>query len=795
LDLRALRGTPAMSPSKPPIAPLGHQRQSKRVMVLLGVLGAVHLLTSFSPGISTWGIDYWSSFPVAARFVFAAVLALFFLPPVARVAQAATDYVRQRVWYLVLCGAGLVALFVVLRSRVHVYGDGYSFVGYFAGGRLPDFSNQLGTQALDLIAHWAVYRAIVMPLGGPVETSYVILGAIAGLLSIWAIVRIARVLCTGRDARRLIVAAGISSVAVTFWFGYVESYSLTNAAILWALAFAMEARSHPWRIWAAWGVWILAAAFHQLAVALLPALIWAHWRAYRPSQKELHAGLRPGIFAVGFAGWLVATSVYSLVRANVFVPLWPTADSIYTAFSWHHFIDMFNLALLLAPIGLVGAIMWLTDRDARQAGASSGHGIIAVAAASMWFFSFWVDPLLGAFRDWDLLAGFGIPLSVWGGSVIVRRQSRGGVSSSLWALVAAFAVIHAGAFIATLQNPQGAMMRVDRLVRQDVHYSGGFFHGKRLAPWAAVLQIRFDRNDMAKDHLGRRVLLEPTDAQAWGNLAGAYRLANMTDSARVGYEQALKYDTTNLKYAHNLGMMRLEQGDNSGARDAFTRAAALSDTAYNSYCMLGVALVRLKQAREAGPVLDEAVRRFPDRFDAYYYRGAQREMLADTAGAIKDFETALERGGRVEEVYTRLCQLYQWSGHPGKAIEAARRWEQQFPKSSEAPFLEGTSYVTLKQYDSAASALSRCLWLKPDDALATYYLATTCRKLGQPERAKDLALQASRLDTTLALPYLELVYLAADAGDRAAAGAATREYLRRSPGDSAMSYLRQFLRP
>jgi tetratricopeptide (TPR) repeat protein len=782
-------------PSNTQSAPPADRTRPLLIISLLAILGAAHLVTSFSPGINTWSVDYWSSFPVAARFALAAFVILLFSPPVARALGSVVDALLKVQWGRILCLATLGVVFVAFRSRVHVYGDGYSFAGYFAGGRLPNFTGQLSVQTLDLLAHWAVYRAIVMPLGGPVETSYVILGSMAGLLSIWAIVRIARALGSDAGTRKLIVAAGLTSVTTTLWFGYVESYALVNAGILWAIAFALEAEKNRTRIWAAWGMWILSAGFHQLAVVLLPALVWAHWRTTHSPVKELSTRRRVGVLAVGFLAWMAATWVYSLMRPDVFVPLLPTANSTYTAFGWHHLVDVFNLMLLLAPLGVIGLVVWLFDRDTGTGGARHGHGVIAVAAASLWFFTFWVDPLLGAFRDWDLLAGFGIPMSIWGGSVIARKLPRGGIVSHLWVLIGAIAVVHAGAFVATLQSPEGAMMRVDSLVRQDVHYSGDFFHGKRLGPWAAVLQVRFDRNDMAKDHLGRRVELEPSDGQAWANLGGAYRLANRLDSARVCYEHAISCDPAIFKYHYVLGLTMLEQGDNSGARAEFTRGVALADTAYDCRCMIGVACLRLGLAEEAGIALNEAARRYPNRFDAYYYRGAQREVIADTAGALQDYEAALIKGGRLEEVYTRLCQLYQWSGKARKAIEAAHRWEQQFPKSSAAPFLQGTSFLDMKEYDSALSSLDRCLRLKPGDAVATYYMASAYRNLKQPGRARELAVQASRLDSTLALPYLELVYLAADAGDRAAARAATREYLRRSPQDSAMSYLRQFIGP
>ncbi len=768
--------------------------QSRVVAALLLILGLAHLALSFSPGISVWGIDYWSSIPIAWRVVLLLALAAAWFAPLSRGAGLLADKLAKEWWGGALCLPILGVLFVVFRSRVYVYGDGYSFAGYFTGGAFPKLSGQLSSQALDLVAHWAVYRGIAMPLGWPVESSYVILGPVAGILGVWAIVRIARALGTSKEARRLIVAAGLSSIAIVLWFGYVESYALVNAGILWSIAFAIEAQEKRKRIWAAWATWIVAAAFHQLAVVLAPAIVWAHWRSLRRPWKELSAGKRAAILGIGFIGWLAASVGYSLVNPDVFVPIFATANSTYTAFGWAHLRDVFNLVLFLAPVALIGITIWVSERGG-SLDRKAGHGVLAVAAASLWYFAFWVDPLLGAFRDWDLLAGFGVPLSLWAGSLITNRKDFAIGKPAVWPMMGVFALVHAGCFVATLQNPQESMMRVDRLVREDIHYSSEFFSGKRLGPWALVLQLRFNRNDMAIEHLQRQLSYDHSDAQVWSNLGGAWQLAHRSDSAAVCLKEAVTREPRSLKFRYQLGMAQLGIEDYTGAHEQFRQGVALSDTAYDCRCMLAVACMRMLRPEEAGGVLDEAIQRNPNRFDAYYYRGAQREMLFDTAGAIQDYEASLARGGRVAEVFMRLAQIYQWSKTPQRAVEITRLWEQAYPKSFEAPFMAGTTYLVLKQYESAASALTRALALKPNNALAMYYLATAYRSLNKPQFAKELAIAASKNDTALALPYLELVYLAADAGDRAAAKAAAVEYLRRSPQDSTMGYLRQFLEP
>jgi tetratricopeptide (TPR) repeat protein len=107
----------------------------------------------------------------------------------------------------------------------------------------------------------------------------------------------------------------------------------------------------------------------------------------------------------------------------------------------------------------------------------------------------------------------------------------------------------------------------------------------------------------------------------------------------------------------------------------------------------------------------------------------------------------------------------------------------------------GICRISDGRYAEAHEALKQSLTLDSTSALTRYYLATTYRHLDQPQQAWAEARRAAELDSSLALTYLEMVHLAADAGDRAAAVEATREYLRRAPADSGMGYLRQFMGP
>ena len=780
---------------KPPSAGSSPADSSRTIIGLLtgiAVIAAIHLAASFIPALRTWGIDYWSELPVVWRFVLVGIIAISFVPAVGLAVDRAVGSVARTKAASIGALIVLGVLFYVFRSHGYSYGDSYSFLSYYRDtGVLPALSGQLKTQVLDLVAHWALFRYALMPMGGSVAQSYAILGAVGGVFAVWAIVRIANALANDHSARRLIIASALTSSAVILFFGHAESYTLTNVAFLWALAFALKARHKPKLIWLGWGMYVLAVLFHQLAVAALPVMVWAHWR--RTENRPLWSGNAKIVmtFIGGFIAWLVAAYVYRVIREPIFVPLAANHDSAYTAFSLYHLVDTVNLLFFLAPMGVIGLVIWFVTKPRENPRA--GHLLIAIAAAATWYFTFWVDPLIGAFRDWDLFAGFAIPLSIWAGSAIALRFSKEQPPAWLWVPVAALGIAHAGGFVATTQNEMAVAERIDRMVDEDIHYSGRFFNGSRLLPWAVVLRNELGRNDLAIRHLHRYAEISPRQPMAWWNLCRSYRELGMLDSALSAVERAVALAPQTPIFLQTALQLRYQTGDAEGVRPMLEQIVAAQDTSYTPRVMLGNVYRQLGRYADARRTLEGARQLHPDEHEAYYMLGRVDEATGDTANAIANFETAIQHGAQGDEIFQSLLALYQRTGRLQDALNISGRWEQAEPNSANAAYMRGTSFYLNNQFDSAKTILERARSLDSTSALTVSYLASTERHLGHPDRAKELAERAAQLDNRLALPYLELVHLAADANNNEAAIQATREYLRRAPQDSGMAYLQPFI--
>lgn len=751
------------------------------------IIGLGHFLSAFAPSVWSWGIDYWSELPLWARSLLLLLVAISILPGAPEKVASGLEKKSWPRWAGWAAAVLALALFIGFRSNGYAYGDGYSFRSYLEGGDFPEISGQLAFMAGDLIVHWLIYSFAVMPLGGSVELSYAIVSALAGAAMLAAIVTIARALYPkNRGARWTLIAAACSSGMAVLWFGHVEAYSLVGAALAWSLAcLLLERRAF------AWGLWILSCALHLLAVAFLPVLIWVTWG--RTLLAPLSRRKTLILFVIGFLGWGLAGVVFSLFKPGIFIPFLRTGDSTYTAFSLAHLSDAINLLLFAAPLGLIGIAAWLLHpTESRSVGREDAAlSILAVAAASLWYFAFWIDPLIGAFRDWDLIGAFGIPLSIFGAVVLVRKSRE----QSLWVGVSVLAIVHTLAFVLTVQTESAAIDRVERLVRQDVHYRREFHRGERLMSWSYILTHVVDRKELAAAHLFNRTQWEPGDVKSWANLGSLHWQLGHYDSSSIFFEKALELDPGDPKTLEQLAFAYSGARDWERASETVGQLAGMRELKLAEINLWAFAALTLGRDAQADSLISASLRLNPDQQEAFYYRGIAKERQADTSAALESYERAMLPQTDVEDLYIRCTRLYQAMGRWADAERVCTSWQQRFPSSATAAFFAGMNRIATGQYETGKSALERSLQLNPNNALALFYLATAYRNLGERDKAAQAARRAADIDTTLALPYLELIYLAADAEDRAGAVAATREYLKRAPYDSGMTYLQQFMEP
>lgn len=219
----------------------------------------------------------------------------------------------------------------------------------------------------------------------------------------------------------------------------------------------------------------------------------------------------------------------------------------------------------------------------------------------------------------------------------------------------------------------------------------------------------------------------------------------------------------------------------------------MTNNAYSNVTFLGRIYLGLGLIERADSVLRIAAANSPSEPVAHFLLGQSAELGGNDEEVERRYMAAIERNYPGEEAYSLLVQFYIRQNSYDDARLVAERWNQTFVASDKAPFFLGLSLIMSEDFAQANVLITQSLERNPNNPLAIYYLATTYRHLGNPLEARRLAQQAAGMDTLFALPYLEMVYLAADDGDHVEAKRAAKEYIRRAPADSALPYLQLFL--
>jgi Flp pilus assembly protein TadD len=326
-------------------------------------------------------------------------------------------------------------------------------------------------------------------------------------------------------------------------------------------------------------------------------------------------------------------------------------------------LDVLNLTLFCAPIGILGVFAWLFGGTRPKGGTVVDHEaaaqtvVLSIAAASLWLFAFWIDPLIGGFRDWDLLGLFGIPMSVWAAAVLARAQSPGDQKWMNWLVVAVFAVVHTGGFVWSVQREEAAALRVDRMVRQDMHYSEQFHKGERRTSWADMLSRELGRDDLAKVHNQVRLAYAPTHSSAWHNLAVNFWNLGQPDSAIIAQTRAANYSPRNPAHWRELGLLCMKTGDLACIRNAYEELLAIEDTSYSERNTLASVYIDLGAHSLASSLLERSLRQSPKRHEAHFLLGVLSERTGDSASAVMEYQEAIRLGGELEELKLRLSRL------------------------------------------------------------------------------------------------------------------------------------------
>jgi hypothetical protein len=440
------------------------------------------------------------------------------------------------------------------RSFSLVYGDGFAAVklGETAAFAMPAGIHEL-IRPLSIFT-LAIFKAVLpVSLSGDPMLLFWITSVTGGVIGFCAIVKIVIELYdepTGRVAAFILAVAGASTMLL---LGWVELYVWPTAALLWLIASAILYLKGKAGIWLLLLTGLMTVMFHLM---LLPVVGTALVITLKQSNRQVRLSrFLPGpilLFTILLGGSIVGGLLLQLTETYFTVPLFSQDGYPYSLFSLEHLRDMLNLILHIAPVGAAILVSVLISKRFRTGLTTPFGSVLALTAWSAFLVSIWIDPKLGAARDWDLLGWFGFPMSLLGGYLLLTAvplktdRIRLSVQATIVTIILLVPQFYEKQRLAV------AVARLEPITWEDIHYQPSYQKAFGCIAWGTILFEECGRADLGEKYFRRRVQAEPNHAFGWFNLGVvAFQRGNFETAANL-FAKALDLDPGNRQYINSL---------------------------------------------------------------------------------------------------------------------------------------------------------------------------------------------------------------------------------------------------
>jgi hypothetical protein len=441
------------------------------ISLIVLVIAAVSMLASFYPGWGLWGLDTPKIFSVWIRILLFAFIVLFALPRIGptigrKIGDLAVSLRNNQLGYIYfIIVAILAALFIIFTSRNFFLGDGYGVQGNIKNGMYIS-----PNEPLDYLIHFIIYK-----LSGATDTaiywSYAITSYLCGIsffVGLYFIIR---------NKLNLLLSLGVilCFASVQFFFGYVESYTF-RFVFMFFYSYSAINDLKANQISAGTILWLcLSIAFHLSGAILVPSAIYLAINRFSKRQKSiiLVSCLMAGIAA----GIIYLNMVSKITPFQILIPLFNTTTNPYYLFSGQHIKDIINLTLLVYPL----AILILTNGNLRKMLLQPINYLLIGPAV---LFAIFIDPSLGACRDWDMLSLAAAPILAFLIQAFFSGDKKWNPTAyATFAALGLFGILHTGGWVIQNDSMEKGYAMTKESVRHDIHYSRDYRQGKRNDAW------------------------------------------------------------------------------------------------------------------------------------------------------------------------------------------------------------------------------------------------------------------------------------------------------------------------
>jgi len=620
MGLREIKKSPRVG------SPTEHSKQNNQ-FILAAPFGAVvllHVVGCLFPGSTTWGFSCWSLTDPAVSAGVLGLALLLLWPGITRSVAGLIEPGQRRLSQLGGAGRRIVTTLVLLlvavllytfRSKALVYGDGYTVLSDASESENVTFHLQYYFQVLSVyFYHFLLKFATDLTAVAP-ERIYALANVAGGVIGLWALLGISKQIASTTSSRVFIAITGLSSASILLFFGYIENYTWSLALGLWCLSFCLGYARNDKGPFGLVILAVLATLFHAAALPFaVVALISLFMRSTPGGNMVLNFRLRT-VNTVIIIGVLILAIISHMTRSNILVPLYPLEGNEYSVLSPRHIIDVLNQFILVAGLGLALILASLIQQRKRVFAIGLEDGILGTAALLTFLASFWINPDIGAPRDWDLLAFFGLPVTLWGAFRFTKLFPKRIVPSAWSVAAAVVVVVHLGANLYEKNNPDLALTRLDNLLYADPHYQIEYRSADRCLAWASILQQAADRPDLAAKYLERRVKAVAGEYQACFGLGDIYYRVGQYDSAAKYMALGLMFKPDEMRFLLNLCHIEQARGNYGSSIKIASKALELEPASIDALTYMGLAFSYTGRPQQALDYFRQAYELAPHSYD------------------------------------------------------------------------------------------------------------------------------------------------------------------------------------
>lgn len=256
------------------------------------------------------------------------------------------------------------------------------------------------------------------------------------------------------------------------------------------------------------------------------------------------------------------------------------------------------------------------------------------------------------------------------------------------------------------------------------------------------LHVTTGEYEKAVSDLQQAVEKDPTDDEAYGQLATAYEQLNQTAQAEDTYKKAIQARPQYAIEYERLALFYRNQARYDDAAQAYIKALQISPADVRAWSRLAGVYYFTGEYEKAVEATQHAIALRPNS-GSYNNLGASYFALRKFDDAIEAFRQAVAMNGHEAKTYGNLARAYYFA--PGQRSLAPEQFTNALAlaesdlsvnnRDANAHTLAAYYCAMLGHRQDAVNHLQNALLLKPNDAEVSYFAALVYSQIGNDEEA------------------------------------------------------------